>query len=55
MWEQDKVELVSIEMPGVIVHSVYKPANEKFVLSALGHGNLPHIIIGDFNSHITTW
>ena len=49
------MELISIEMPGVVVHSVYKPPNEKFVLPALGHGNLPHIVIGDFNSHITTW
>ena len=51
VWEQDSVELILIEMPGVAVHSVYKPPNEKFVLPALGHGNLPHIVIGDFNSH----
>ena len=49
------MELISIEMPGVVVHSVYKPPNEKFVLPALGHGNLPHIVIGDFNRHSTTW
>ena len=49
------MELISIEMPGVVVHSVYKPPNEKFVLPALGNGNLPHIVIGDFNSHSTTW
>ena len=55
VWEQDNVELISIEMPGVVVHSVYKPPNEKFVLPALGYGNLPHIVIGDFNSHSTTW
>ena len=42
-------------MPGVVVHSVYKPPNEKFVLPALGYGKLPHIVIGDFNSHNTTW
>ena len=29
-------------------HSVYKPPNEKFVLPALGHGHLPHIVIRDF-------
>ena len=50
VWEQDNVELISIEMPGVVVHSVYKPSNEKFVLPALGYGNLPHIVIGYFNS-----
>ena len=36
-------------MPGVVVYSVYKPLNEKFVLPALGYGNLPHIVIGDFH------
>ena len=51
--EQNNVKLMSIEMPGVVVHSVYKPRNEKFVLPVLGHGNLPHIVIGDFNS--TKW
>ena len=55
VWEQDNVELISIEMTGVIVHSVYKPPNERFVLPALGYGNIPYIVIGDFNSHITTW
>ena len=55
IWEQDNVELISIEMPGVVVHSVYKPPNEKFVLPALRHGNLPHIVIGAFKSHSTIW
>ena len=55
VWKQDNVELISIEMPRVVVHSVYKAPNEKFVLPALGHGNLPHIVIGDLNSHSTTW
>ena len=49
------VELLIIVMPGVVVHSVYKPPNDWFVLPALGHRNLPHIVIGDFNSHSTTW
>ena len=48
--------LISIEMSGVVVQSVYKPPNEKCVLPALGgYENLPHIVIGDFNSHTTTW
>ena len=55
VWEQDNVELISIEWHGVDVHSVYKPPNKKFVLPALGHGDLPHIVIGDSNSHRTTW
>ena len=45
VWEQDNVKLISIEMPGVVVHSVCKPPNEKFVLPALGHENLSHIVI----------
>ena len=54
VWEQNNVEPISIEMPGVVTHSVYIP-NEKFVLPALEYENLPHIVIGDFNNHITTW
>ena len=49
------VELITIVMPGVVVHFVYKPPNDAFELPALGHRNLPHIVIGDFNSHSTTW
>ena len=49
------MELISSEMPGVGVHSVYKLPNEKFLLPALRHGNLLHIVIGNFNSHSTTW
>ena len=37
------------------IRSVYKPTNDPFELPALGHRNLPHIVIGDFNSHSTTW
>ena len=37
------------------MHSVYKPLNDHFALPALGHRDLPHIVIGDFNSHSTSW
>ena len=49
------VELTTIVMSGIVVHSVYKPPNGQFVLPALGHRDLPHIVIGDFNSHSTSW
>ena len=49
VWEQDNVELISIEMARVVVHSVYKPPNEKFVQPTLGYGTLPYIVIGDYN------
>ena len=52
---QGTVEIITIVMPGVLVHSVYKPPNDPLELPALGHRNLPHIVIGDFNSHSTTW
>ena len=42
-------------MSGVDVHSVYKPPNDPFELPALGRRNLPHIVIGDYNSLSTTW
>ena len=52
---QGTVEIITIVMSGVVVHSVYKPPNDLFEFPALGHRNLPHIVIGYFNSHSTTW
>ena len=52
---QGTVELITIIMSGVVMHSVYKPPNDQFALRALGHRDLPHIVIGDFNSHSTSW
>ena len=51
---QGTVELITIVMSGVVVHSVYNPPNDQFALPALGHRDLPHIVIGDFNSHSTS-
>ena len=36
--EQDTVELISIEIHGVVVHTVYKLPNETFVLPEQGIG-----------------
>ena len=52
---QRTVEIITIVMSGVVVHAVYKPPNDLLELPALGHINLPHIVIGDFKSHSTTW
>ena len=52
---QGTVEIIAIVMSGVVVHSVYKPPNDPFEPPALGHRNLQHIVIGDVNSHSTTW
>ena len=40
-------ELLTVEMPDVVVHSVYKHQNDPFVLPALDIRNLTRIIIGD--------
>ena len=44
-----------MELPGVVVHSLYKPPPEPFLLPPLGQRIKPHIVIGDFNSHSTLW
>ena len=47
---QGTVEIITIVMPGVVVHSVYRPPNDPFEPPALGHRNLPHIGIGDLST-----
>ena len=49
------VEVITAELPDVVLHSVYKPPSEQFVLPPLGHRSLPQIVIRDFNSHNTIW
>ena len=53
--EEENIELITVCMPGVVVHSMYKPPPDSFRLPALGQRNKPHIVIGDFNSHSTLW
>ena len=53
--EEDNVELITVELPGVVVHSVYKSPAEEFLLPPLRNRNMPYIAIGDFNSHNTLW
>ena len=38
---QGTVEIIMIVIPGVVVHSVYKPPNDPFEVPSLGHRNLP--------------
>ena len=52
---QGTVELITIVMHGVVVHSVHMSPNDQFELPSLGHRDLPHIVIGDFHSHSTSW
>ena len=52
--EEENVEFITVELP-VVVHSLYKPPPEPFLLHPLGQRTKPHIVIGDFNSHSTLW
>ena len=49
--EEENVEFITVEPPGVVVHSLYKPPPEPLLLHPLGQRFKPHIVIGDFNSH----
>ena len=53
--EEDDVELISIELCNAIIQSVYKPPNKQLILPPLQQGSMPHVVIGDFNSHNTLW
>ena len=53
--KEDNVELITGDLTGVVVHSVYKPPAEQFLLLPLGSRNMFHIVIGDFNIHNTLW
>ena len=52
---EENVELITVELSGVVVHSMYKPPPEPFRIPAFGQRNKPHIVIGHFKSHSTLW
>ena len=53
--ENDNIEVLSIELMGISVSSVYKPPIETFSLpNAVTDGRV-NVVIGDFNSHSVTW
>ena len=45
--EEENVDFITVELPGVVVHSLYKPPSEPFLLPPLGHRIKPHIVIGE--------
>ena len=55
VYEEETVEFITVELPGVVVHSLYKAPHEPFLLPPLGQRIKPHIVIRDFNSHSTIW
>ena len=50
-----RIILSSVELPGLVVHSVYRPPAKQFLLPPLGSRNMPHIVIVGFNSRNTLW
>ena len=40
--EETNVEFITVELPGLVVHSVNKPPAEQFLLPPLGSRNMPH-------------
>ena len=50
--EENNVECLTVELPEVVIQSVYKPPDEPFVLPPLCHRNQPHIIIGYFQQSL---
>ena len=38
--EEDNVEFITVELPGVVVHSVYKPPTEQFLVPPLECRNM---------------
>ena len=53
--ENDNIEILSIELMGISVSSVYKPSIETFILpNAVTDGRV-NVVIGDLNSHSVTW
>ena len=53
--EEENVEFITVKHSSVVVHSLYKPPPEPFLLPPLGQRIKPHIVIGDINSHSTLW
>ena len=53
--EEENVEYITVELPGVFADSMYKPPPGPFLLLLLGQRIKPHIVIGDFNSHSCLW
>ena len=50
--EEENVDFITVQLPGVVVHSLYILPPE---FPQLGQRIKPHIVLGDFNSHSTLW
>ena len=52
--KNDNIEILSIELMGISVSSVYKPSIETFILPNAVTDGLVNVVIGDLNSHSVT-
>ena len=55
--EVNNIEILRVELRGISVTSVYKSPGERFSFHQppTAVGDQQHVIIGDFNSHSSTW
>ena len=55
--EVNNIEILRVDLGGISVTSVYKPPGERFSFHQppTSVGDQHHVIIGDFNSHSSTW
>ena len=53
--ESNNIEILSIQLMGISVSSVYKPPSVRCDLPEFLAADGIHVVIGDFNSHSVTW
>ena len=51
----NNIEVLSIDLMGITVSSVYKPPQEPFDLPGRATDGRMNVVIGDFNSHSISW
>lgn len=59
IYEQNDIEFITVHLPNISVSSIYKPPNSPFIAPSLKSEDSlqhkPNIVIGDFNSHSSSW
>ena len=53
--DENNIEVLTAELRGITITSVYKPPPTPFVMPEIPPSGKPKIVIGDFNSHSTQW
>ncbi|KAL4100995.1 hypothetical protein QTP88_021016 [Uroleucon formosanum] len=59
IYEQNNIEFITVYLPNISVSSIYKRPNSPFIAPSLKSEDSlqhkPNIVIGDFNSHSSSW